>query len=640
MKQLESFSIGAPGFYGLNSQDSGVSIDPGFATVANNLVVDKYGRLAARKGWNNKTLESVRDFSAINKTTLTSVFLSYIVGNEPTDVPAGWFDDIGLDPDLPLRKRGDIEEDGGLFSDDALTINAYFASPSPLTLEQKRWLEDYMFSPILDGYIADGSFSTLVFPELVDPLPNLPGYVRFMAEHITADDTSVILASGFQNKITTGGVDNFFTSITPIGYTVTDNDWTASNLLGVSLITQRGHEPLVYDSDVSPVLQTMTNYMLNVKGVSTPQNYGTDYLKNNIAAYGRFWGFTDNTVYWSTDIADAAFPCFCEGTSGTLNIAAVLPKNVDKITGLAVHNNFLVIFCEHNIIIYQGADNPIGSSFSLSDIISGVGCTTYKSIQNVGNDLIFLSDTGLRSLGRLVTEKSLPMRELTTNVSDELLQDLADEAALYDGSLDHTCSVYSEKEGFYLLALPSLGYVYCLDMRKALPDGTAKITKWVDFPCYSLLKTRDRKILLGKYGLIGEYSGFLDNGVKYSASLLSTYNSLQTPSLLKLFKKVKAVVIGGTNQSFNIKTVLDFGDSTNNIKSIPVTISSTSAVAEYNIAEFSVGEYSGFSNDIQTMVAPASGTGSIIQIGFDVEVNNQPFSVQKIDLLYKTGRNI
>ncbi len=50
-KQLQTTSIVAPGFYGLNTQEAGVTLDPGFAVQATNCIIDKFGRLGSRKGW-------------------------------------------------------------------------------------------------------------------------------------------------------------------------------------------------------------------------------------------------------------------------------------------------------------------------------------------------------------------------------------------------------------------------------------------------------------------------------------------------------------------------------------------------------------------------------------------------------------
>ena len=53
-KPIISAAISAPAFYGLNTQESGVTLQEGFALLADNSVIDKQGRLSARKGW--KTL--------------------------------------------------------------------------------------------------------------------------------------------------------------------------------------------------------------------------------------------------------------------------------------------------------------------------------------------------------------------------------------------------------------------------------------------------------------------------------------------------------------------------------------------------------------------------------------------------------
>ena len=44
-------TISAPGFYGLNTQDSPLDLNAGFALEATNCVIDQYGRVGARQGW-------------------------------------------------------------------------------------------------------------------------------------------------------------------------------------------------------------------------------------------------------------------------------------------------------------------------------------------------------------------------------------------------------------------------------------------------------------------------------------------------------------------------------------------------------------------------------------------------------------
>ena len=54
-KPLQPVSIVSPGFFGLNTQEAGVGMNPAFALLTTNSIVDKSGRIAARKGWSYRT---------------------------------------------------------------------------------------------------------------------------------------------------------------------------------------------------------------------------------------------------------------------------------------------------------------------------------------------------------------------------------------------------------------------------------------------------------------------------------------------------------------------------------------------------------------------------------------------------------
>ena len=265
MKELQTLSIVAPGFFGLNTEESGVTLSTNFAQLADNTVIDKFGRLGARKGWLMKTEDGVDELSGEN--------------------------------------------------------------------------------------------------------------ITFLMEHVNADNTTVTISGGNHKLFTGGDAGDVLTDITPALYTITADYWRGASIYDHALLVQEGHEPIVYTEAATPVAQTITDY----RSADTP-NFNTTYPKGVIAAYGRFWTFTDDTVYWSTDIADSTFPAFYGGTSGFLNIAAVLPNNVDTITGLASHNGFLIIFCKNNIVLYSGANDVVGA-FAFADVIAGVGCAIDRSVE-------------------------------------------------------------------------------------------------------------------------------------------------------------------------------------------------------------------------------------------------------------------
>ena len=519
MKQLTPISIVAPGFFGLNTQESSVTVSANYALVADNCTIDKYGRLGARKGWTMQTVTG---------------------------------------------------------------------------------------SSVLSGQYVEGIF-----------------------EHVNADNTTDILVSG-NNKILLQETNKTLTDITPGGYTITANNWKSATIFDHTLLVQNSFEPLIFTRESgSPVLHVESAHTAH-GGPYTP-NFGSSYPRDAIAAFGRFWVHDGSTVYWSTDIADSTFPAFAAGSSGTLNVASVLPKNVDTITALAVHNNFLIIFCERNIIIYSGADNPLGN-FVLADVIAGVGCVARDSVQSTGNDLLFLSGTGVRSLGRLIQEKSLPMRDLTRNVRDDFLEVMNDEIATA-GNLDMVRSVYSEDNAFYLISFPATLTTYCLDMRSPLEDGSARVTNWFNNKLSAFLRTRDRDVFLGKANGIGVYDGYSDNGASYRMKFFSNFIDMGNVTVKKILKRINVVAIGGNDQSFVIKSGYDYFGST---FSYPFVIDAGDT-SEYGIAEYGIAEYvAGVL--VAKISSPAQGSGEVIQIGFEASVAGKELSVQRIDIFVKTGR--
>jgi hypothetical protein len=57
-QRLQNISIAAPAFKGLNTQDSPLTSDPSFAAIADNCVIDKFGRIGARKGFDILTTDA------------------------------------------------------------------------------------------------------------------------------------------------------------------------------------------------------------------------------------------------------------------------------------------------------------------------------------------------------------------------------------------------------------------------------------------------------------------------------------------------------------------------------------------------------------------------------------------------------
>ncbi len=514
-QQIQTFSVSAPGFYGVNTQDSPLDLAAGYAAIATNCVIDQYGRIGSRKGW-----------SRVNTTS----------GNLGAN-------NVGVIHEL-------VQTDG--------TLTVLFAGNNKL---------------------------------------------------FKLSGTSVV-------ELTYGGGGT-----TP---TITASNWQCASLNGITYFFQTGHDPLVYDPAVST-----TTY----KRVTEKTGYAATVPQANIviSAYGRLWAANttaDNvTVYFSDLLAGHVWST---GTSGSLNVSQVWPNGSDEITGLAAHNGFLLIFGKRQILIYSGATTP--STMTLTDAVSNIGCIARDSIANTGTDVIFLSNSGIRSFLRTIQEKSAPLRDLSKNVRNDLMTIVASE------TLANIKAVYSESNAFYLINFPTAAQVYCFDTKAALQDGSSRVTVWDSITPTAFLARRNGDLLIGKNGYVGKYGTYLDHASTYRLQYFTTYADLGNPNVTSILKRIAVVVIGGSNQGFIIKWGYDFsGQYYSTTLTIPV-----STVAEYGTAEYGANgspvAYYSQGIALQTLVGQTSGSGKTVQTGYETEINGYPVSIQKIEIQAKNGK--
>ena len=341
-------------------------------------------------------------------------------------------------------------------------------------------------------------------------------HIHNIHEFYDSAGNETIFSTG-NNKILSGTTT--LTDVTPGSYTITANDWKIVNFNDKAYFFQRGYDPLVHDN--SNGLRTFTV----ANGGATNATFKANEV---LAAFGRLFiagnASNDTIIYWS-DLLDGN--AFTGGSSGNIDVAKAWPDGADKIVALAAHNDFLVVFGEHSIIVYGGADSP--ASMAISDTVSGVGCIDRKTVVSIGTDLLFLSDDGLRSLGRTIQEKSLPISDLSRNVKQELIGFLA-------AKTSPASTVYSPQNYFYLLCLPDSNLVYCFDLRGRLENGSFRVTKWPSVKFKSFARDRDGTIYIGTTDGIGKYDGFDDNNVSYIFRYSSPGLTFGDPSKIKILK--------------------------------------------------------------------------------------------------------
>ena len=531
---IQQLTIQAPAFFGLNTSDSPVGIDPNFASIATNCVIDKQGRIGARKGL------------------------------------------INLD-----------------------------GSSTTKTVESTS-----------ESFIEDGS-----------------------TEIFSAGTTSGV------NKIYKG------TTLTelalPSGYTITDNNWKIVSFRTNTYFFQKGHNPLVYEGT------ELVDLTVGNTGSGGSLTGDTQAPQGNeaLSAFGRIWvagvtGFP-TTIFFSDDLiakgenawTPQSGPTPPANNAGSLNISENLPDGPDEIVALHGHNGFLIVFCKRSILIYKDAESP--TTINLADTISGVGCVSRDSVQNIGTDVLFLSETGVRSLGRVIQEKSLPMRDVSKNIRNDLL-------TLVDREVDknNIKSGYSSEEAFYLLTFPTSNTVVCFDIRSSLPDNSFRVTTWSDINPLCFTTRTDRSLVIGKLGGLYKYSGFFDKIVEdgayssksYQLSYFSNPMNFGNSTNLKFLKKLKITVIGNNSSETVLNWGYDYTGAFN--KQVVPNLNPEANFGEFGISEYNTNaEYSG-GEALQNPVVNGSGSGSVLTIGLESKIEGTGYSVQQIDVSVLLGRTI
>ena len=605
-EQLLTGSIAAPGFYGLNTQDSSVQLSSGFALEANNCVIDQYGRIGARKGWtkvnasafNSSPVRTIHEFVKADGNLTFAAANNKIYGTLPANSTYAQY---------PV---GGTKFYTGTYSQTLLEVTVTTVENHGLTVG------DTVYFDATSGAGTDG-FHVVTFTD--------------SAKVFKFNSTTSQTASGNCLGI------NIMTS-----YTITADNWQVASMpLGTGLSAsahavwvQAGHEPLVIHKLGTAAHSHVDGYGLQRLGdvaTNLPTGYTTSTFKPSCAlyAYGRLWvANTDPTDTQTVYFSDLQNPgVWTTGTSGKLDISAVIQTG-EPITALAQHNNFLVIFTRNHVIVYEGAKDP--STMVLKDIISGVGCIARDSVQSVaGTDILFLSSTGVQSLLRVIQEKSLPFRDVSKNVRDELISLVNGEVA------ENIKAIYYPTDAHYLLSLPSSGFTYCFDTRGVLENGSSRTTVWKQINPTAFYVTYAKELYMGQVGYIGKYDGYEDNGAKYRLTYYTNYFDFGSATTNKILKRISVTAIGGSAQPIALKWGYDYS---RNYYSRAITLQSVQ-VYEYGTAEYNIATYTnGIALD--TANIPASGSGTVLQLGFESDIDGTPLSIQKIDFFLKQGKTL
>lgn len=504
---LRAVTLAAPGFYGLNTQESGITLASGFALEAKNCILDKFGRIGSRKGW------------------------------EP---------------------------------------------------------------------VSNSSES-------------VTGAVRAIAEHVESDGTLTVLFAANNKLWRIDGSDDPEELLpeSETAITITNDDWQIISYNNKAVFVQQDHTMVYYDGATAEYYE-----YTSAPGSTTPSC--------GASCFNRVWVGDNYTVYWSRILDPTAF----SGVgSGSLNMREIFGED-DTVTAITQYNNKLVIFGRRNIAIFTGAEDPTGFDFQMVDHIAGIGCIARDSVANIGSDVVFLAADGVRALGRTIQENSAPIRDISKNVRDDIVNYSRIENQF------RIKGVYSPNDAFYLLNLPTTGLTYVFDVRATLQDGSARVTQWSGINPSAFALRRNNDLLLGQVGYVAKYAGYDDNGSVYTMSYFTNYFDFDNATIEKMLKKMRVSLIGATGQVAVVKYAFDYATDYT-FRQFQLSSGET---YEYNVDEYfsdddtdNEAEYTS-GQILDNISINVGGRGTVVQIGIESSINGGALSIQKIDIFAKTGK--
>ena len=330
----------------------------------------------------------------------------------------------------------------------------------------------------------------------------------------------------------------------------------------------------------------------------------------------------------------------------------------DDIIAIAPFYGQLAVFGKNNIAIYESPD--VVGSMKLNEVIRGVGCVARDSIQHIGDDLVFLSSTGLRSLARTTEKDKVPLTDLSLNVKDTLIRNI--------GQSTKVKSAYIENEGIYVMTFTASNITYVFDFKHLTPNGAPRITTWtfdLDREPASIAYTDTYGMLVGqKDGSIATYEGYYDsdlaaNGTTYSyasytGSFETVWVNLGESVGASLLKRLFMVMEGGSGANLALKWYKDFSATASKTTSITLNPTTTGSTSLWGAASSLYGATTATHTHDATVHPNSStykpvyglqeyrtsltGSAKNIKISIGVQSNGFDASLQDLTLLHKQGK--
>lgn len=452
---------------------------------------------------------------------------------------------------------------------------------------------------------------------------------------IFTTETKIYRWNGSTNTDITGTVTAF-----------TDGNWKFATLNGEIFGFQSGAPAIKLANIASGTFVDAT-----ITGDVPPATSGSA-VTDVISAQGRLWVLDGDYLRYSESLAGDAW--LASNGAGFIDLRSSYLKGGAIPVALAEFNGNLIVLAKKHITIWSNPNNPNGTlpgvaAMQIVETIGGVGCIARDSVQYTANDMVFLSDQGITSLGRVVQEKSMPLKRHSDNIRGNVTD------LIRSSDMSKVWSVYHESKGVYLFGSGDHPECYMIDLSGQLPDGSYRVTTWVKtvhtmgvLPQDSLSASDDvwaNLFIADEASYISRVKGYLDHSDNATGltgdTYLIEYESAWTPiveeleNYLKFPKTVGVVIKGQGTQTFTVNLAFDYGGfitAKGKDGTVTLSVPSTYGTAKYGTATY------GSATSIKEKRVMGFGSGRIIKINYQTTVNGNSVSIQRISMKAKIGK--
>jgi hypothetical protein len=383
-----------------------------------------------------------------------------------------------------------------------------------------------------------------------------------------------------------------------------------------------------------------------------------------ISAYGRLWvsGVSGDyhVIHYSSLLNENQWyesnsdPSNSANLGGLIDVREYWPVESDTIVNIHAHNGFLYVFGRNSILIYSGADSadPAGQDgLVLQDTISNVGLVRRDAICNIGTDVLFVDESGVRAMGRVIQEKSSPLTEPSMNIRREIQEVIMQELTL-DPKWSGIKMEYWPSKSLALMLCTGLRIAYVFHLNMPSKTGGYKVTRWTN--CFWIDSTEckmaegDVVYMGGKaqHGLL-RYKGYVEGDeegvpnpyiMKYEGMAMALgQNPMQTVIPKSIYYVCMGEYVPGMANA-----MWGFSDKLVASREFQIDVEGRSRYALHEFSDDGEEEMAGYYSDGGPHYAGykvnTNGSGALFRVGLEIKVQGGRYALQEYDINSAVGR--